>query len=122
MLHTSLAIDPEGLGGPLVNLRGEVVGLVVPTGTAYVENNRALVGPISALPINLVMNVSRALTIKNSQNSPWIGVSVLELTDAVRRLGTTPKPASPSMTSSIPVRRLEPASGSRAGRAGRGGA
>jgi serine protease Do len=82
MLQTSIAIDPEGFGGPLVNVRGEVIGLMLPTGFSKAALQAGMVGPISALPIDLAVNIARALEVKQSQLSPWIGVSVLDVAGA----------------------------------------
>ena len=91
MLQTSIAIDPEGFGGPLVNVRGDVIGIMLPTGFARAALLTGMVGPISALPIDLALNIARAIELKQSQRSPWIGVSVLEVSPALRRLPTTPQ-------------------------------
>ncbi|HEX5044353.1 MAG TPA: PDZ domain-containing protein, partial [Candidatus Polarisedimenticolaceae bacterium] len=61
-------------------IRGEVVGLTVPGP-----------GSVNALPMDLVLTLYRALQIKESSRSPWIGISVLDLSAAVRRrLPSTP--------------------------------
>ena len=91
MLQTSIAIDPEGFGGPLVNVHGDVIGVMLPTGFTRAALQSGMVGPISALPIDLALNISRAIELKQSQRSPWIGVSVLEVSPASRRLPTTPQ-------------------------------
>jgi S1-C subfamily serine protease len=74
LLQSSAVLAPEGYGGPLVDLRGEVVGLTVPGP-----------GGASALPMNLVGTLYRALKVKESSRSPWIGISVLDLSAALRR-------------------------------------
>jgi S1-C subfamily serine protease/mono/diheme cytochrome c family protein len=80
LIQTSATIDPRALGGPLVNIRGSVVGITVagkPT--------------VNGLPINLAMTLYRALKIAGSERSPWLGISVLELNAALRaRLGNAP--------------------------------
>jgi S1-C subfamily serine protease len=47
--------------------------------------------PLAArtLPINLVLNLFEALKVAQSQRSPWLGISVLELPLARRQLGAT---------------------------------
>jgi len=84
LFQTSVAMAPTGFGGPLVNLRGEVVGLTVPGAGVGAMPFGAGSRPVSALPINLAMTIYRALKVKESERSPWIGISVLELTAEVR--------------------------------------
>jgi serine protease Do len=83
LLQSSAAMDIRGFGGPLVTIRGEVVGLTVPAepgaGSPGSEPR-----PVNALPINLAMTIYRALKVKESERSPWIGISVLELDAALR--------------------------------------
>ena len=57
-----------------MDIRGQVVGLTVPGP-----------GGVNALPTNLVLTLYRALKVKESSRSPWIGISVLDLSAAVRR-------------------------------------
>jgi S1-C subfamily serine protease len=88
LLQTSVAVPPQSHGGPLVDIRGRVIGLTVPAppGRDLVEP----AGPRSAyaLPIGLALNIYEALKVAESDRSPWIGVSVLDLPGARRRLGT----------------------------------
>jgi len=87
LLQTSIRVGPESLGGPLVNIRGEVIGIAVPQG-----QGPSAAGPadaVHALPINLAMTIYEALKVKESKQSPWLGFSVLDLTADVAR--TLPK-------------------------------
>jgi S1-C subfamily serine protease/mono/diheme cytochrome c family protein len=81
-LQSSLVMAPGGLGGPVVDILGQVVGLSVrqQTGTGEVSTG--------ILPINLVSTLFEALKVARSNRSPWIGVSVLELPEAARRLAS----------------------------------
>jgi serine protease Do len=46
---------------------------------------------VRALPINLAMTIYRALKVKESELSPWIGISVLDLSAQLRhRLKSSP--------------------------------
>ncbi len=66
-LQTDSAINPGSSGGPLLNLRGEVVGI----NTALVSEAQ-LIG--FAIPINTVKAVLRLL-ILGSERRGWLGIS-----------------------------------------------
>ncbi len=84
LIQSSVRLHPESYGGPLVNIRGEVVGINVPrpAGDRLVESGS---GSEYALPINLVSGIYEALKHKGSTESPWLGISVLELAAARQR-------------------------------------
>lgn len=84
LLQTSLTIPWESFGGPLVNIRGEVIGISIPRTTNPGVPEEAP-GPVFALPIHLAMTLYDALKVKESQRSPWLGISVLELSWKLRK-------------------------------------
>ena len=83
LLQAAVRVHPESYGGPMLNIRGEVVGITVPRpdarGVAVAPH-----GSEYALPINLAMGIYQELKATASRRSPWLGVSVLEL-DSLRR-------------------------------------
>jgi S1-C subfamily serine protease/mono/diheme cytochrome c family protein len=81
-LQSSLVVDDGALGGPVVDITGQVVGISVRQQT---EPGAAPASVI--MPINLVLTLSEALQVARSARSPWIGISVLELPALRRRLG-----------------------------------
>ena len=86
LFQTSVAVPAESQGGPLLDVQGRAIGLTVRR-----PGGLELAGGASstyALPMNLVLNIYEALKVAQSDRSPWIGVSVLELASARRRLGT----------------------------------
>ena len=90
MLVSMPKLHPEAYGGPLVNIRGELVGITTP---------RALQGaPYSgleyALPINIVLPVYNGISVEQSFRSPWLGISVLEMTALRDRFETSEEFAS----------------------------
>jgi len=88
LVQSSLTIAPGGIGGPIADIFGHVVGLSVnPNPTDAAPPTTASAARI--LPSNLVLNLYEALKVAESQRSPWIGVSVLELDTARKRLGPT---------------------------------
>jgi S1-C subfamily serine protease/mono/diheme cytochrome c family protein len=86
-LQTSLAVPTDALGGPVTDIFGHVVGMSVqqqaPLGAP------AAAGPTAThvLPVNLVLNLYEALKLAQSKQSPWLGVSVLELPLLRQQLG-----------------------------------
>ena len=90
-LQSSLAVGPGGIGGPVVDILGHVVGLATQPNAGVGEPPAT-----SVLPINLVVNLFEALKVARSNRSPWIGISVLELPVARQRLaGHVPAVAVP---------------------------
>ena len=92
-LQSSVRIHPESFGGPLLNLQGQVIGINTPRFDSDVENRDLTgAGSVYALPINLAMTVYEALKVEESKRSPWLGISVLDLTADVReRYEKTPR-------------------------------
>jgi S1-C subfamily serine protease/mono/diheme cytochrome c family protein len=73
-LQTSLQVPPGAIGGPVVDILGHVIGMGV--GQAHSVDG----GPSGGvMPITLVMNLFEALKTAKSHQSPWLGISVLEL-------------------------------------------
>ncbi len=81
-LQSSLAVPPGALGGPVVDIEGQVLGI-----TVRQESEPGAPPGSSILPVNLVTTLVDALKVAHSERSPWIGVSVLELPTVRQRLG-----------------------------------
>jgi S1-C subfamily serine protease/mono/diheme cytochrome c family protein len=79
-LQSSLVIADGAIGGPVVDILGHVVGMSVRT-----DGDAA--HATGVLPVNLVLYLADALKVAQSNKSPWIGVSVLELPLLRHRLG-----------------------------------
>ena len=71
-IQTDAAINPGNSGGPLVNLRGEVVGL----NTAIASNSGGSEGIGFAIPISMVLFVTRQLVEKGAVSRAYLGVSL----------------------------------------------
>ena len=71
-IQTDAAINPGNSGGPLVNLRGEVVGL----NTAIASNSGGSEGIGFAIPISMVMFVTRQLVETGSVSRAYLGVTL----------------------------------------------
>jgi S1-C subfamily serine protease len=107
-IQTDAEINPGNSGGPLVDLEGEVMGI----------NTLINVGPGGsygfAIPINEAFEVARVLVKEGRMRYPYIGVSVVNVSDAPRgllvRTGKT-MPSAGALTASV-------SPGGPAGRAG----
>ncbi len=72
-IQTDASINPGNSGGPLLNFRGEVIGI----NTAIVSTGQ---GIGFAIPINTARNVASALVSKGKVVRGWLGVSLQPLT------------------------------------------
>jgi serine protease Do len=88
-LQTSAPVGDGSLGGPVVNLRGEVIGVSARLGRPGATGGTApATGSGHALPSNIANAILQSLLIRENKESPWLGISVLALTEATRtRLG-----------------------------------
>ena len=92
LLQSSMSIPPGAWGGPLVDIRGQVIGINLPgPGGGGGPVSRALApagdwtGGSFALPINLALTIYEPLRSRESTRSPWIGVSVRTLDLELRK-------------------------------------
>jgi S1-C subfamily serine protease len=76
-LQTDAAVNPGNSGGPLVNVRGEVVGI----NTAIL--GRSYQGVSFALPSNTARQVFDQLRDRGSIDRGWLGVAMDEITPEV---------------------------------------
>ena len=84
-MQTSVSVPDGALGGPIVDLRGEVIGL---NARLAVSGGDKLAPPERsglAVPSNIVSAIYQALLISQSKESPWIGISVLAPNDTLRK-------------------------------------
>ena len=79
LIQTDAAINPGNSGGPLVNGRGEVIGI----------NTLVRSGPGAglgfAIPINLARHVSEQLLTSGEVVHPYLGVQLVPLTGRIAR-------------------------------------
>lgn len=72
-IQTDAAINPGNSGGPLLNLNGEVVGVVDQIETTGITAGNVGVG--FAIPVSIVQRVIPALIDSGHYDWPWLGVS-----------------------------------------------
>ena len=73
MIQTDAAINPGNSGGPLINTRGEVVGIntLIVTGGA-----QASAGVGFSVPINVAKDILPQLRDKGKVTRGWMGVTI----------------------------------------------
>jgi len=76
-IQTDAAINRGNSGGPLLNLRGEVVGLNTAIRTTHMGGN---IGIGFAIPISMILPVAQQLVEKGHVARGWLGVSVQNVT------------------------------------------
>ncbi|UCF79011.1 MAG: trypsin-like peptidase domain-containing protein [Candidatus Eiseniibacteriota bacterium] len=76
MIQTDAAINPGNSGGPLVNGRGEVIGV----NTFIFTQSGGSLGMGFAIPINVAKKVANEIIKYGAVRGVWIGLSVQDIT------------------------------------------
>lgn len=79
MIQTDAAINPGNSGGPLLNSRGEMIGL----NTAIYSTSGENQGLSFALPLETVLDVATSLIKSGSVNRGWLDVLAVELNSQI---------------------------------------
>ncbi len=79
IIQTDAAINPGNSGGPLLNQRGEVIGVnrLIATQSFTVSGDAANSGVGFAVPVNIVKRVVPALIRDGKYDYPYLGISSL---------------------------------------------
>ncbi|WP_159994407.1 DegQ family serine endoprotease [Roseomonas sp. 18066] len=78
-IQTDAAINRGNSGGPLFNVRGEVIGI----NTAIVSPSGGSIGIGFAIPSNLAKNVVAQLRDGGRVRRGWVGVNIQQVTDEI---------------------------------------
>jgi S1-C subfamily serine protease len=79
MIQTDAAINPGNSGGPLLNSRGEVVGIT----TAIESPVQGSVGIGFAVPINTAKKYLPSLIAGQPVEHPWLGIKGVSVSDTI---------------------------------------
>jgi S1-C subfamily serine protease len=91
-VHASMSISPGAIGGALVNTRGEVIGMLVPQPSLdAVERTVPETHTTFAMQIETAIGVGQALKVKRTNDSPWLGFSVLSFDEMRRKMNDNAK-------------------------------
>jgi serine protease Do len=82
MIQTDAAINPGNSGGPLVNTRGEVIGINT---LIITQGSPASSGVGFAVPINVAKEILPQLQQKGKVTRGWLGVSIDRVTENTAR-------------------------------------
>jgi serine protease Do len=88
-IQTDAAVNPGNSGGPLFNLKGEVVGI----NSLIFSRTGGYMGLSFAIPIDLAMNTVAQLKEKGRVTRGRIGVQITEVTKETAESFGLPKPA-----------------------------
>ncbi len=81
VIQTDAAVNPGNSGGPLLNSKGEVVGINTAIFSTLRGEFQAFQGIGFAIPINTVDKVSRELIEKGEIIRPWLGITGASVTN-----------------------------------------
>ena len=88
-IQTDVAVNPGNSGGPLLNLRGEVVGV----NSGFYSETGGNTGVSFAIPIDVAMDVAAQLRTRGKVTRGVIGVRLQEISAELARALALPAPA-----------------------------
>jgi putative serine protease PepD len=86
VIQTDAAINPGNSGGPLLNSRGEVIGI----NTAIFTPSGGSVGIGFAVPVNIAKKLLPQLVARGRASHPWLGIKGLDINPTVAKALSLP--------------------------------
>lgn len=86
MIQTDAAINPGNSGGPLLNSKGEVIGI----NTLILSRSGSSAGVGFAVPINIAKKVVPVLIEKGEYRYAWLGISGTDVSPAIAKIMDLP--------------------------------
>ena len=80
-IQTDAAINPGNSGGPLLNIRGEAIGM----NTAIFSRSGGYMGIGFAIPINMAKNIEQQLRSSGKITRGWLGVMIQDVDEELAR-------------------------------------
>lgn len=88
-IQTDVAVNPGNSGGPLFNLRGEVIGI----NSQIYSRSGGYMGLSFAIPVNVASNVARQLAANGRVERGWLGIGIQALNGELATSFGLAKPA-----------------------------
>lgn len=80
-IQTDAAINPGNSGGPLLNIRGEAVGM----NTAIFSRSGGYMGIGFSIPINMAKNIEKQLRTTGKVTRGWLGVVIQDVSEELAK-------------------------------------
>ena len=87
LLQTDCAINSGNSGGALFNLYGEVIGVTNAKYSSSSSSSASIDNIGFAIPINSIMNIVESIIEKGYISKPYIGISVLDVSEETQQYG-----------------------------------
>lgn len=85
-IQTDASINPGNSGGPLLNAKGEMIGI----NTAIFSQSGGSIGIGFAVPVDIASKIIPEIIAKGYVSRPWLGVATFPLTRRVARAYSLP--------------------------------
>jgi S1-C subfamily serine protease len=85
-IQTDASINPGNSGGPLLNARGEMIGI----NTAIYSQSGGSIGIGFAVPVDIANKIIPEIIAKGYVSRPWLGASTFPLTRRIARAYSLP--------------------------------
>ena len=87
LMQTDCAINSGNSGGALFNLYGEVIGVTNAKYSTSSSSSASIDNIGFAIPINSIMNIVESIIEKGYISKPYIGISVLDVSEETQQYG-----------------------------------